>query len=88
MASKIVCILNLTYIINIWSLYINVKYGAVGTEIVPWNNPQHHVVDITAAIPYMEKDMGELARQTTGKLNALTEEKFIGLVFELAEDMG
>lgn len=44
------------------------------------------VADITAAIPYMEKDMGELARQTAGKLNELIEEEFAGLVFEPAED--
>ena len=46
------------------------------------------VADITTAIPYMEKEMGALARQTAGKLNELTEEEFMGLVFELAEDMG
>lgn len=45
------------------------------------------VADMTAAIPYMEKNMGELARQTAGKLNELTEEEFAGLVFEPAEDM-
>lgn len=45
------------------------------------------VADMTAAIPYMEKDMGELTRQTAGKLNELTEEEFAGLVFEPAEDM-
>lgn len=45
------------------------------------------VAGMTAAIPYMEKDMGELARQTAGKLNELTEEEFAGLVFEPAEHM-
>lgn len=45
------------------------------------------VADMIAAIPYMEKDMGELARQTAGKLNELTEEEFAGLVFEAAEDI-
>lgn len=45
------------------------------------------VADMTAAILYMEKDMGELARQTAGKLNELTEEEFAGLVFEPAGDM-
>ena len=45
------------------------------------------VAEMTAAIPYMEKDMGELARQTAGKLNELTEEEFARLVFEPAADM-
>lgn len=45
------------------------------------------VADMTAAIPYMEKDIGELARQTAGKLNELTNEDFAELVFELAEDI-
>ena len=44
------------------------------------------VTDMTAALPYMEKDIQELARQTAGKLNELTEEEFSGLVFEPAED--
>lgn len=45
------------------------------------------VADMTAAIPYMEKDMGELARQTAEKLKELTEEEFTELVFEPAEDI-
>lgn len=45
------------------------------------------VADMTAAIPYMEKDMGELVRQTAGKLNELTEEEFAEIVFEPAVDM-
>lgn len=45
------------------------------------------VADMTAAIPYMEKDIGELTRQTAEKLNELTEEEFAGLVFEPAEDI-
>lgn len=45
------------------------------------------VANMTAAIPYMERDIVELARQTTQKLNELTEEEFAGLVFEPAEDM-
>lgn len=45
------------------------------------------VADITAAIPYMEKEIGELAKLTAGKLNELTEEEFAGLVFEPAEDI-
>lgn len=45
------------------------------------------VANMNAAIPYTEKDMGKLARQTARKLNELTEEEFAGLVFEPAEDM-
>ena len=45
------------------------------------------VADMTAALPYMEQDMQELARQTTGKLNELTEEEFAGIVFEPEEDI-
>lgn len=41
------------------------------------------VADMTAALPYMEQDMQELARQTARKLNELTEEKFAETVFEL-----
>ena len=41
------------------------------------------VADMTAALPYMEQDMQELARQTARKLNELTEEKFAVTVFEL-----
>lgn len=41
------------------------------------------VADMTAALPYMEQDMQELAKQTAGKLNELTEEKFVETVFEL-----
>lgn len=45
------------------------------------------VADMTAAIPYMEREIGELTRQTAEKLNELTEEEFAGLVFEAAEDV-
>lgn len=45
------------------------------------------VADMTAAIPYMERDIAALARQTIKKLNELTEEEFAGHVFEPAEDM-
>lgn len=45
------------------------------------------VADMTAAIPYMEKDIVELARQTARKLNELNEIEFAGLVLEPAEDM-
>ena len=43
--------------------------------------------DMTTALPYMEQDMQELARQTAGKLNELTEEEFAELSFEPAEDI-
>lgn len=45
------------------------------------------VADMTAAIPYMEKDIVELARQTARKLNELNEIEFAGLIFESAEDI-
>lgn len=45
------------------------------------------VADMTAALPYMEQDIQELAKQTTGKLNELTEEEFAGIVFVPAEDI-
>lgn len=45
------------------------------------------VADMTAALPYMEQDIQELARQTAGKLNRLTEEEFIEIVFEPDEDI-
>lgn len=45
------------------------------------------VANMTAAIPYMERSIVELIRQTTQKLNELTEEEFTELVFEPAEDM-
>lgn len=44
------------------------------------------VADMTAAIPYMEKDMEELTRQTAGKLNELTEEEFAVIAFEPAKE--
>lgn len=43
--------------------------------------------DITAALPYMELDIQELARRTAGKLNELTEEEFAEFSFEPAEDI-
>lgn len=45
------------------------------------------VAEMTAALPYMEQDMQELARRTAGKLNELTEEEFAVIVFEPAEDI-
>ena len=45
------------------------------------------VAAITAAMPYMEAEIQELAERTAGKLKKLTEEKFAGLVFLPAEDM-
>lgn len=45
------------------------------------------VAAMTAALPYMETEIQELAERTTEKLKKLTEEKFAGLVFLPAEDM-
>ncbi len=35
---------------------------------------------MTAALPYMETEIQELAERTTEKLKKLTEEEFVGLV--------
>ena len=45
------------------------------------------VAAMTAAIPYMETEVQELAERTAEKLKQLTDEKFAGLVFLPAEDM-
>lgn len=45
------------------------------------------VAAMTAALPYMETEIQELAGRTAEKLKQLTEEKFAGLVFLPAEDM-
>lgn len=45
------------------------------------------VAAMTAALPYMETEVQELAGRTTEKLKKLTEEEFAGLVFLPAEDM-
>ena len=45
------------------------------------------VAAITAAMPYMETELQELAERTGEKLKQLTEEEFAGLVFLPAEDM-
>lgn len=45
------------------------------------------VAAMTAAIPYMETEIQELAGRTAEKLKKLTEEEFAGLVFLPVEDM-
>ena len=45
------------------------------------------VAAMTAAMPYMETEVQELAGRTAEKLKKLTEEEFAGLVFLPAEDM-
>ena len=45
------------------------------------------VAAMTAALPYMETEIRELAGRTAEKLKKLTEEKFAELVFLPAEDM-
>lgn len=42
---------------------------------------------MTAALPYMETEIQELAERKAGKLKQLTEGEFVGLVFLPAEDM-
>lgn len=45
------------------------------------------VAAMTAALPYMETEIQELAERTAEKLKQLTENEFDGLVFLPAEDM-
>ncbi len=45
------------------------------------------VAAMTAAMPYMETEIRELAERTVEMLKKLTEEEFAGLVFLPAEDM-
>lgn len=45
------------------------------------------VAAMTAALPYMETKVQELAERTAVKLKKLTEKEFAGLVFLPAEDM-
>lgn len=45
------------------------------------------VAAMTAALPYMEMEIQELAERTAEKLKQLTEKEFAGLVFLPAEDM-
>ena len=45
------------------------------------------VAAMTAALPYMETEIRELAERTAEKLKKLNEEEFAGLVFLPAEDM-
>ena len=44
------------------------------------------VAAMTAAVPYMEAEIQELAGRTAQKLKQLTEEEFAGLVFLPAEE--
>ena len=45
------------------------------------------VATLTAVMPYMDKEVQELAERTAEKLKQLTEEEFARLVFLPAEDM-
>ena len=45
------------------------------------------VAAMTAAMPYMEAEIQELAERTAEKLKKLTEEEFAELVFLPAEDI-
>jgi len=42
--------------------------------------------EMTAALPFMENDMRELAGQTLKKLNALTDDEYLQLAIDPAED--
>ena len=51
------------------------------------NTKADTVAAMTAASPYMDTEVQELAERTAEKLKKLTEEEFAGLVFLSAEDM-
>jgi len=42
--------------------------------------------EMTAALPFMENDMRELAGRTLAKLNALTDDEYLQLAIDPAED--
>lgn len=44
--------------------------------------------EMTAALPFMENDMRELAWRTLEKLNVLTDDEYLQLAIEPAEDWG
>jgi len=44
------------------------------------------IEDMTTALPFMENDMRELAGQTLKKLNALTDDEYLQLAIDPAED--
>jgi hypothetical protein len=44
------------------------------------------IEEMTAALPFMESDMRELAGQTLDKLNALTDDEFSQLAIDPADE--
>lgn len=44
------------------------------------------VENITAALPYMDKEMGALARRTLAKVDGLTEQEYTALAVYAAEE--
>ena len=44
------------------------------------------VEEITAALPFMDSDMRELAGRTMDKLNALTDDGYLRLAFDPADE--
>lgn len=44
------------------------------------------IEEMTAALPYMENDMRELAGRTLEKLNALTDDEYSQLVLDPADE--
>ena len=45
------------------------------------------IEDMTAALPYMDADMRELAKRTLSKVDALTEKEFAELAIYAAEEV-
>ena len=45
------------------------------------------IENMTAALPYMDADMRELAKRTLSKVDALTEEEFAELAIYAAEEV-
>lgn len=56
-------------------------------RVDPMYHEKNTVAAMTAALPYMETEIQELAERTAGKLKQLTEEEFARFVFLPAEDM-
>ncbi len=62
-------------------------YAAKMTDQIPLKAKSDTVAAMTAAMPYMETEIQELAGRTAEKLKQLTEEEFAGLVFLPSEDI-
>ena len=54
--------------------------------VVEGQDRKSMIADIKNVIPYIQdSDMGELARQVLGKLEAMSDEEFAGVALEAAE---